>query len=190
MPENRPNWNALFDVGAAQAGYFTTRQAAEAGYSTQLLLKHQRAGRIVRAQRGIYRLVHFPPEEHEDLVRAWLWSDGKGVVSHESALALHGLSDALPGRIHLTLPASWRGRRLRVPPGILLDHADVPAADRAWVGPIPVTSPRRSLVDCARDAPPDLLQQAARQALRRGLVERTEIPEVEAALEPFGGLEA
>lgn len=51
-------------------------------------------GRVVRVRRGIYRLVHFPAGEHEELVAAWLWSEPAGVVSHQTALALHGLSDA------------------------------------------------------------------------------------------------
>lgn len=53
-----------------QAGYFTTKQAADAGYSSQLLLKHLRAGRVARTLRGIYRLAHFPAGEHEELVTA------------------------------------------------------------------------------------------------------------------------
>ena len=48
----KPDWNSLFEVGAAQEGYFTTQQAAEAGYSSQLLLKHIRAGRVVRIRRA------------------------------------------------------------------------------------------------------------------------------------------
>jgi hypothetical protein len=55
-----PKWDRLFDVAAGQSGYFTTNQAAHAGYSTHLLRKHIHAGRVTRAQRGIYRLVHFP----------------------------------------------------------------------------------------------------------------------------------
>ena len=70
----KPSWDRLYEMAGSQQGYFTTRQAAEAGYSSQLLLKHIHAGRVVRIQRGIYRLVHFPPGEHEDLVTAWLWS--------------------------------------------------------------------------------------------------------------------
>jgi predicted transcriptional regulator of viral defense system len=62
-----PNWDRLYETAAAQAGYFTTQQAAQAGYSSQLLLKHVRAGRVTRAQRGIYRLVHFPASEQ----RSW-----------------------------------------------------------------------------------------------------------------------
>ena len=187
----RPDWNRLFETAAAQEGLFTTKQAMDAGYSHQLLVHHVHTGRIIRVRRGIYRLVHFPAGEHEELVTAWLWSELKGVVSHQSALGLHGLSDALPAHVHLTLPAAWRRRRFRVPSDIVVHHADVPSEDRSWFGPVPVTSPRRSLNDSAKAGfSPDLLRQAARQALQRGLVTRTELGDVEAALEAFGGLTA
>lgn len=190
-PPSKPSWDRLFETARAQEGYFTTRQAAEAGYSSQLLHKHIRAERVTRVNRGIYRLVHFPAGEHEDLVTAWLWSERAGVISHQTALALHGLSDALPAQVHLTLPRAWRRRRFRVPAGIVLHHADVSPEERAWFGPVPATSALRSLNDCAREGmSPDLLQQAARQALRRGLVTRAGLGDVAAALEAFGGLAA
>jgi predicted transcriptional regulator of viral defense system len=186
-----PSWNRLFEVAAAQAGYFTTQQAAKAGYSSQLLLKHMRAGRVMRARRGIYRLVHFPASEHEELVSVWLWTELAGVISHQSALALHGLSDVLPTHVHITLPAAWRRRRFRVPLDVTLHYADVPAEERAWFGAVPITSPRLTLNDCAKAGlSPQLLQQAAQQALRRGLVARSELREVEAALQPYGGFAA
>jgi predicted transcriptional regulator of viral defense system len=186
----RPSWDSLYETSASQAGLFTTSQAAEAGYSPQLLVHHLHAGNIIRLRRGIYRLVHFPVSEDEDLVAAWLWSECAGVISHDSALALHQLSDVLPAQLHITLPEAWRRRRLRVPPHVLLYHADVPPQDRTWFGPVPITQPRRTLNDCAKAGlSPELLQQAARQALRRGLVTRAEIGEVDTALAPFGGLE-
>src|SRR5687767_5773912 len=92
----RPDWNRLFEIAVGQSGLFTTQQAADAGYSPQLLIHHVRTGRVARVQRGIYRLVHFPAADHEELVAAWLWSERAGVVSHQSALALHDLSDILP----------------------------------------------------------------------------------------------
>jgi len=188
-PPNKPNWDHLFVTAGAQDGYFTTRQAAAAGYSSQLLLKHIRAGRVARTRRGIYRLVHFPAGEHEELVTAWLWSGQAGILSHHTALTLHGLSDALPAHVHLTLPSGWCRRRVRVPAGVVLHHADVPPEDRVWFGAVPTTNPRRSLNDCAREGlSPDLLRQAAQQALRRGLVRKAELAEVEEALKPFGGL--
>ena len=185
----KPNWDLLFETANAQEGYFTTRQAAEAGFSSQLLLKHIRAGRVTRTRRGIYRLVHFPAGEHEELVVAWLWSDEAGVVSHQTALSLHGLSDVLPAHVHLTLPRAWRSRRLRIPDGVVVHHADVSSNDRSWFGSVPTTNPRRTLKDCAReDLSPILLRQAAQQAIRRGLVTRAEIGEVEEALRVFGGI--
>lgn len=190
-PPSKPDWDRLFETASAQDGYFTTRQAADAGYSSQLLLKHIRAGRVARTRRGIYRLVHFPAGEHEELVTAWLWSERAGVISHQTALALHGLSDALPAHVHLTLPSAWRRRRFRVPADVVLHHADVPPEDRTWFGAVPTSNPRRSLNDCAREGlSPELLRQAAQQALRRGLATKAELGEVEEALTPFGGLAA
>jgi predicted transcriptional regulator of viral defense system len=186
-----PHWDRLYQVASEQEGLFTVRQAAEAGYSPQLLVHHIHGGRAVRVRRGIYRLVHFPAGEHEELVLAWLWSDRGGVISHQSALSLHELSDVLPAHLHLTLPAAWRRRRFRVPAGVVLHHADVAPGDRAWFGAVPATSARRTLDDCARAGlAPDLLRRAAQQALRRGLVAPAELGGVEAALAPFGGLAA
>jgi predicted transcriptional regulator of viral defense system len=182
-------WDRLFEVAAGQAGYFTTKQAAAAGYSTHLLRKHIHGGRVTRSQRGIYRLVHFPAAEHEELVTAWLWSEQAGVISHQTALSLHGLSDVLPAQVHLTLPDAWRRRRFRVPAGVVLHHADMAPDERSWFGSVPATSASRTLGDCAKGGlAPELLRQAAQQALRRGLVTESELGDVATALKPFGGL--
>ena len=189
MPVSDPNWQSLYDTAAAQAGLFTTRQAAAAGYSDPLLAHYQKVGRIARIRRGIYRLVQFPSGDQEDLVTAWLWTDSMGVVSHQTALSLQGLSDLMPNRIHLTLPSAWQKRRLRIPKGLELHYADVPSEDRAWNGAVPVTSTPRTLNDCARAGlSPDVLRQATKQALTRGLVTKTELAEVEKTLKSFGGI--
>jgi predicted transcriptional regulator of viral defense system len=170
-PVPRPNWDRLFETASAQEGYFTTAQADEVGYSLQLLAKYLQNGRVVRTRRGIYRLVHFPPGEHEELVTVWLWSDRQGVFSHQTALSLHGLSDILPARVHLTLPAGWARRRFRVPVDVVLHYSDVAKPDRTWVGSVPVTSVRRTLLDVRRaSVSPELIAQATRQAIARGLI--------------------
>jgi predicted transcriptional regulator of viral defense system len=180
-----PNWNRLFETASAQEGYFTTAQADEVGYSPQLLAKYLQNGRVLRARRGVYRLVHFPPGEHEELVTVWLWSEREGVFSHETALALHGLSDVLPARIHLTLPAAWAKRRLRVLAGVVLHHADVAKTERVWVGSVPVTSPRRTLLDARRaNISPELVEQATRQALTRGLLTKRDAADLKRAAKP------
>jgi predicted transcriptional regulator of viral defense system len=181
-----PVWNRLFEVAAAQEGHFTTAQATEAGYYPQLLAKYLRNERIVRVRRGVYRLVHFPAGEHEDLVAVWLWTERAGVFSHETALALHGLSDVLPARVHVTLPASWKNRRLRVPKGVVLHFAAVGDPERTWVGAVQVTTVARTLLDCATArVAPDLVRDAFEEAADRGLVDRESLPAVVSYLTDF-----
>ncbi len=166
-----PDWDTLFEVAQGQDGYFTTGQAAQAGYSRPLLHKYLAGGKVVRARRGIYRIVHFPVSDREDLVILWLWTEQVGVFSHETALALHDLSDALPGKVYMTLPSSWRRRRLRVPEGLVLHFADLADADRASSSAVPVTAPLRTLEDCLEaNVAPDLVRQAIHQARQRGLI--------------------
>lgn len=165
-----PRWNQLYETAAAQEGHFTTAQAAEAGYYPQLLTKYLKNGRIVRARRGVYRLVHFPPGDHEDLVVIWLWSNRTGVFSHETALALHQLSDVLPSKTHLTLPASWRSRRLQLPAGVVPYFADLDDGDRTWAGAVQVTAAARTVVDCAEAGlAPEFVEQAIEEGVARGL---------------------
>lgn len=189
MPEpsaTRPDWGRLFDVAAQQDSLFTTRQAAESGYSPQLLSHHLSAGRVVRIRRGIYRLVHFPAADHEDLTATWLWSEGEGVFSHETALALHQLSDALPAKTHLTLPSVWKSRRLRVPSGVVLHFSDIADDERAWAGAIQVTSARRTIIDCAAaGVSPGIVEQAIDEGLQRGLFTAAMIEPASAYLRSF-----
>ncbi|HET7503277.1 MAG TPA: type IV toxin-antitoxin system AbiEi family antitoxin domain-containing protein [Kofleriaceae bacterium] len=173
--KTRPDWRALLQLAYAQGGYFRTTHAAAAGFSNQLLHKHRLAGRISRKLRGVYRLVDVPPGEHDDLVALWLWSEELGVFSHETALALHELSDALPARVHMTVPRAWS--RHHVAPRLLMLHrANIPADERTWVGSIPVTSVARTLRDVLDEGiDPDLLTQAVAEAKARRLVERADL---------------
>lgn len=164
-----PNHDLLMEHIQEQHGFFTGQQAAEAGFSPAVLGYHVRTGRFQRPFRGVYRLTYYPPAEHEDLLVLWLATDREGVFSHETALALHRLSDALPARAHISLPTAWRRRAL--PDPVERHYALVDERDRAWVGPLPVTSPARTLRDCiAAHTSPELVAQAFKQAVARGLL--------------------
>ena len=170
------SWDRLYELAAAQSGWFTGQQAGALGFSDQLLSKHIGAGNLERGLRGIYRIARFPPAEHEDLVVAWLWSRQEGVISHESALQLHALSDAMPARHHLTLPAARRRSRRRIPEGVLIHYADLEDRDRTWSGPVPVTTPARAVREVASahgDAV--LVEQAIEQGIRRDLFPLREV---------------
>ena len=178
MPPSSPSWDLLYELAASQSGYFTTAQAAEAGYSPPLLHKYLANGKISRERRGVYRLVHFPEGEDENLVVFWLWSDRTGVFSHETALTRHGLSDLLPHGVEMTLPTSWKRRRLRIPDGLTLHFADLGVDERAWHGAVPITVPFRTLEDCASiGVSPEFLTQATNQAVARGLLATGQLAE-------------
>ncbi|NJK32853.1 MAG: hypothetical protein HC927_10835 [Deltaproteobacteria bacterium] len=169
----------LHEVVAAQDGYFSAEQAQDAGYSAQLLRYHCQTGKFQRVRRGIYRVAEYPPGEREDLVILWLWSGRLGVFSHGTALSLHELSDLLPDRVHMTLPESQRKRLRKTPPGLMLHYRDLAESEHEWHGNIPVTSPRRTLLDGVADAlSPDLLRQALEQAVERGLLDVASITEI------------
>jgi predicted transcriptional regulator of viral defense system len=183
---SQPDWDRLYEIALAQEGHFTTAQAAEAGYYPQLLAKYLKNGKIARIRRGIYRLAHFPASEHEDLIVVWLWTERVGVFSHETALALHGLSDVLPARVHVSLPSAWSKRRLRVPRGVMLHFTNVEEDDRTWVGAIRVTTVYRTLIDIVEArVSPDLVCDAFEEAAERGLVDRNALPGVVSYLKQF-----
>ncbi len=174
MRGQAPSYDRLFEVAARQAGLFTAQQAAEVGYSAQLLIHHVKAGNVRRVLRGIYRLVHFPASSQEELVVAWLWSDRVGVVSHESALALHGLTDERPDHVHVTVPSAWQRRRAREPECVALHFEDVPSHHRTLAGSVPVTTAARTIAQCWRLSL-DQQQRACDEALRRGLANESDL---------------
>ncbi|OIP37095.1 MAG: hypothetical protein AUK47_14085 [Deltaproteobacteria bacterium CG2_30_63_29] len=184
MPDTTsPSWNALYATAELQAGYFTTAQGAEAGYSPQLLYKHLKAGRVRRVRRGIYRLVHFPMSDEEHLVECWLWAEQAGVFSHETALFYHDLSNVLPKHVYLTVPEAWRGRRLRVPEGLVLRYGHVPETERTWLGPVPITKPARAIRDVIdTHLFPEHVERALAEARHRGVIHGDEVDQLEARL--------
>jgi predicted transcriptional regulator of viral defense system len=128
-------------------------------------------GRYERIRPGLFRMRHFPSSPLEHVTAAWLPLRGAGaVVSHESALELHELSDLIPDAVHLTVARSERGLRRR--PGVRLHTTSSPPseAEVQTIANLPVTSPERSIVDALEaGAQPEQIELAVSQALRRGL---------------------
>jgi predicted transcriptional regulator of viral defense system len=145
----------LAALAAEQSGHFTAAQALSIGYSYQAQKFHSDRGNWQRVDRGLFRLPEWPVGEHENLVRWSLWSRGRAVVSHETALAVHDLGDANPAVVHLTVP---KGFRSRAPAGIWLHRADLPAGDVWLYEGFRITTPLRTLLDAAAGTTLDLDQ--------------------------------
>lgn len=164
--------DGLYRQAEAQAGYFSAAEALAAGMDRSTLRHHARpGGRYERVRRGLYRLRHFPTSAHEHVVAAWLpLREAGAVVSHESALELHGLSDVIPEAVHLSLPRAQRGQRSR--PGVRL-HTSGRSPGPSEIRPLhglPTTTPERSIVDSLQTGTaPEQVELAIRQAIDRGL---------------------
>ncbi len=152
-------------MAAVQSGHFTAAQALSVGYSYQAQKFHADRGNWMRVDRAVYRLPEWPIGEHDDLVRWSLWSRGRAVVSHDTALALHELGDANPAVVHLTVPPIFR---FTTPDGVRLHRAEL-SDDDIWQNEgFRTTTPPRTLLDLsAGTLDLDQLADAIRQAIQR-----------------------
>lgn len=145
-------WDTLlYGIAEDQAGYFTAAQARAAGLLQIRLVQLAKQGDVERVSRGVYRFTRFPVSPLGHYMEAVLWPqvrrpDVAGVISHQSALTIHGLSDVNPARIHVTLPAAVRLRR-DVPKVLVIHYADLDTTDVERVQGIPVTTPAKSIRD-------------------------------------------
>lgn len=165
----------LFQVAESQQGYFTSGDAKQLGYDYPHQHFHVKQGNWIRVDHGIFRLKKFPMAAQEDLMRWWLWSRKKAVISHESAAALYELGDLLPAKIHLTVP-----RDFRKPPAksLVLHKAELTASEIEKRDGLPVTKPLRTLLDLASSQlDGERLSAVAKDAIKKGLVSRKELLE-------------
>jgi predicted transcriptional regulator of viral defense system len=184
--KKHPQENArmLYEIAAAQSGYFTAAQALQAGYAYSQQHYHVSRRSWQRVGWGIFRLRDFPPGEREDLIRWYLWSrnqkgEPQAVVSHDTALTVHELSDVMPSKVHLTVPGSFRKQ---IPSGCVLHKAELTPDDIEHRIGFQVTTPLRTLLDTAGETlSQEHLNQAVQEALARGLVRRSQLESVECA---------
>lgn len=182
---DRSALDRLFDLAAEQAGYLTAKQAREAGISRALLSYHARdGGPVMRVGRGLYRLRNFPASAREDVVAQWLKAGQPvdGVISHESAAELHGLTDIIPNALHMTVPRRYRG--WKAPSGVRfhLTTSDVPAEERRLLNGVPATGVERTIVDLlVANGLTEQAELAIAQAHDRGITTRKRLESAAAA---------
>jgi predicted transcriptional regulator of viral defense system len=167
-------WNQkLYEIAEGQLGYFTAAQAKAAGVLQVRLVQLHRSGDLERVSRGVYRLARYPVSPLGQYMEAALWPQvrrpgERGTVSHASALAIYGLSDASPAKVHVTLPSAARVRRV-VPRHLVVHYADLGPDDVREVDGVPVTTPERTIRDAHADhIGPALVRQAIDDGRRTG----------------------
>jgi predicted transcriptional regulator of viral defense system len=185
---HRRHWDTvLYGIAEDQSGYFTAAQARAAGLHQVRLVQLAQQGDIERVSRAVYRFARFPISQLGHYMEAVLWPqvrrpDVAGVISHQSALSIHDLSDVSPARVHVTLPTTIRIRR-EVPRNMVVHYADLPPSDVDRVQGIPVTTPTRSIRDAhASHLGNDLVGQAISDGRRSGALSAAEADRLEREL--------
>lgn len=100
----------------------------------------------------------------------------QAVVSHETALRLHGLSDLMPEKVHLSVS---KGFRKPPPKGVVLHKTYLSDGDVEALDGFAVTTSLRTVVDVtrSREISPEHLESAVRGTVTRGLVRRNRLRE-------------
>lgn len=172
MLDERSPRDRLWRVASRQRGYFTAAQALQAGYSYQAQQFHKQRGNWTRIDRGIYRFREYldlPSHDTDHFVRWSLWSRGRAVVSHTSALAVHDLGIANPAEIHLTVPPGFRQNDSAV----VLHRGELSDQDIEQHEGFRVTNPLQAVAETAASAADqDVIDSAVAELLSRGAASR------------------
>jgi len=165
----------LWQRAAGQRGYFTAAQALADGYSYPLQHFHTQRGNWLRVDRGLYRFREYedlPAEDYDHLIRWALWSGGRAVVSHETALGIHDLGIANAAEIHLTVPQGFRKRDAAV----VLHRAHLQPDDVEERDGFKVSTPVRAIAESAADGlQQDVIDSAVAELLDRGGATRAQL---------------
>jgi predicted transcriptional regulator of viral defense system len=162
----------LIEIAATHHGYITTEDAASVDVAPVELRKLAQRGRLTHEAHGLYRFAAYPHREHDDLMRAALWAKGRGVISHETALALWDLADVNPAKIDVTVPPPYRPRRRQGETYRVWVRALEPS-EIEYVDDVPVVIPERAIVDAAQAGTARrFIEQAIQTARKRSLIGR------------------
>lgn len=165
--KEKADYKKLYSIAEPQAGYFTVLQVWNANYSRQDVYYQTKRKEFIRVSQGIYRIAFFPSSPFEDLFVALLKSGSKAVLSHETALSVYNLSDALSGDIHITLPRTSSRRRH----GIRYHTKAISEKEITRYQGLRVTTVPRMIIDLIESGFDSLqIERAIRQALDRGLM--------------------
>jgi len=139
----------------------TIRQLREAQIPDSTIFEAVAGGRLHPAFHGVYCVGHGFLVPHGRLLAATLACGEGSVVSHGTAAWLYGLSSWEPEEVDVIAPVEV-GRKIA---GVRRRFVPLPEGSEVWRrSGVPVTSPARTIVDCAGSDPKGIaamVEQAA-----------------------------
>lgn len=168
------------EIQARQLGLVTAAQAAAVGMSRTMVARRVSRGAWERVLPKVYRDALAQPSPAQAALAATLWAGSDAFVSHLAAATFWELDGIRARKPELWTPCDRRLRSSLV----VVHRGAVEAVDRRMIGPIPVTSPARTLIDLAGVLDDEDLATAVEDALHRGL---TTPQSIERRLTHLGG---
>ncbi|MGH2869606.1 MAG: type IV toxin-antitoxin system AbiEi family antitoxin domain-containing protein [Solirubrobacteraceae bacterium] len=164
---------AIIALALRQNGLVTRAQLLEIGLGEAAIAWRCRTGRLFRVYLGVYGVGRPPITPLERATAAVLACGPGAALSHSCALTLWGLEKRWTAPWHVTTPADRRR------PGIVAHRArGLSRTDlRVQLG-VRVTSPARTMLDCAPDLSERRLARAVADARLRGLLHLGQLADV------------
>ena len=162
---------------ARQLGLVTIEQTIECGMSERTRRRRCAVGEWMRVHRRIYRSLAYPSSHEQRLLAAVLAAGPTAAISHYAAASSLGVERFRSGLVELSVQEH---RNIALAGGCLHRIADLSPRDVMMLGPIPVTTHTRTLVDLGAVARPWLVRRTLEQWLREGHVT---VPQVRATLD-------
>lgn len=154
-----------FALAERQLGLITRSQLTADGAGPSTVQRLVAAGHLVPVASGVFRMGGAPTGWSQDVLAACLAAGPLTVGSHRTAGALHDHLGLRAGRrIDLIAPRWHRTHR-----GSLVtvhEALDLRAEDVTSVGPVPVTTPVRTVLDLASCLSPERLARVADAVVR------------------------
>lgn len=186
MPRSR--MDEIIELAEENEGLFTSATARKVGISDSVLVRLMQRGRLERVARGVYRIPYLGKDPFAQYREVVLWARANRgpdlvALSHETALAVYGVSDANPAKIHLTVPKNARLRRSQ-PKSLQLHQADLYSGDIVIHEGLPLTTIPRTVNDLlATHMRPDIIRQTIRDARQEGYVLSAEARRLQRAVD-------
>lgn len=171
------------ELAHTQFGVFSREQVLRLG-GTRAQIGHRLAtGRWDSPMLRVYRIVGATHSREQSAMTAILWAGDGALVSHGTAAALWDFERVRERRTELWVPS---GRRLRSDAVVVHRGARLDRADRTTLGPIPITTTVRTLIDMSGRLEDHRLLAVMEDLIRRGLVKHDRLEARLAALRSSG----
>ena len=175
----RSRIHELLALAEENDGLLTSKQARDEGIVDSVLVRLAQRGKLERISRGVYRSPYYPVNRLSQYREAILWAKASHgpqqiALSHETAFAAYGISDANPSRVHITVPRNARLRRSQ-PKWIVLHRGALLTAEVTVHEGLPITSIEKTVFDVLTSTGKvDFIRKAITDARKEGYLSATE----------------